>query len=89
MSVINTTLLTQLSGLQKKLEELEIMIVTSVDDIENGMGRRDSQRKDIFIQEAKRILSSKLSQSKKLSWDPAHHQEILSNGSLGTSWTFR
>jgi hypothetical protein len=59
-------MLTQLRGLQKKLEELERMIVSNVDDIENKIGCRDSKRKEIFLQEAKQMLFSKLSQSNKL-----------------------
>jgi hypothetical protein len=60
-------MLTQLRVLQKKLEELERMIVTNVvDDIESEIGCRDSKRKEIFLQEAKQILFSKLSQSNKL-----------------------
>ena len=49
------------------------MIETSVDDVENGKSCRDSKRKEIFLQEAKQILSSKVSQSNKLSLDPVHH----------------
>ena len=68
-----TTLLTQLRGLQDKLKEQERMIETSVDDVENGKSCRDSKRKEIFLQEAKQILSSKVSQSNKFSLDPVHH----------------